>query len=244
MCNVSATQNYNIEIAGSAADGGSALTPFTITSYLATNAAGYILQASWHNTGANPIVSFTASWVVPSNPPQIGGELDIWIGLINSNANPYPNNALVIQPVMFWYNGAWGIYSVFSNATTVLSASSAFTVQPGATVTAQIKCTAVSGGSYTYTCQFVGYSGTLLTVGNQPMYQYAYVVLENPGGAPAITSCGMYPPGSTAVSSIAISTGTPGTVGTSASPTWTAVANYTDCGLAMGVTSSKVTFVY
>ena len=195
---------------------------------------GWIENAQWRNGGADPIVYFTTTWVVPSPPGSDDGQT---VYLFNGMQ---PDNAAhILQPVLQWGpspaggGNNWSITNWYADGQGgPFSAKTPISVDPGTVLQGVITCTGQSEVGYNYTCQFIGYPDVDLSVTDVPELTWAYETLEcyGPNGT-NLTQCSDYP--STALTTmydIEIKTGTPGSSGSDATISWQAVATFNDCG--------------
>jgi hypothetical protein len=201
----------------------------------ATPDDSHVLTAEWRNSATNPIVSYSATITVPPIPTSVDNQfVDIWIGLQPDDAS------YVVQPVLQYSGsaGTWRIASFYAVGPTIAQQSAFVSVTPGTVINLVITCTGVSGSAYNYQIQFTGYGSTVLNVTGVQRANWAIAELE----VAFMQVCANYP-AQAVLQSIAINTGTPGTAGTSATPTWSPIAHYTDCGLGITINSpTQITF--
>jgi hypothetical protein len=203
----------------------------------------WIENSQWRNGGANPIISFTTSWIVPPAPTSDDSQtVFLFNGLQPDDA------AHILQPVLQWgSSGAgggkyWSIANWYADGQggTAVN-SSVIQVAPGTVLTGVITCTQQTATGFDYTCKFVGYPSIDVSVTDAPQLTWAFETLECYGSdfTKPLTQCSDYPPTPlTAMYGIEIKTGTPGTAGTDATIEWSAVTNFTDCGQSCEIVSN------
>ena len=198
---------------------------------------GWIENSQWHNTGKNPIVYFSTTWVVPPAPATSNGQV---IFLFNGMQ---PDSAAhILQPVLQWGPSAagggnyWAITNWYADGQGgAATFKPLIRVNPGDVLQGVMTCTGQSGSGYSYKSSFVGHPTADVTVTNVDQLTWAYETLE----AYSLTTCTDYPnTQSTSMSAIEIKTGPPGTSGTDAAISWFASNAFTDCGQSCTIVSN------
>jgi hypothetical protein len=190
----------------------------------------WVVDALWLNTG-EPIAYFTTTWEVPPPPSSQDGQLlFLFNGLLDAGFE------WILQPVLQWGSSdiGGGNYWAIANwyvpepSLGVLPVTSALIeVQPGEVLQGVMTLTGQSGGQYSYSSSFVGYSSIDLAVNDVAELITASETLEVYG----MTQCSDYPNTAfTAFYDIEIKTGQSASSATDATPSWQPVVNFTDCG--------------
>ena len=203
----------------------------------------WIENSQWQNTGADPVISVTTSWIVPPAPSSDDSQT---VFLFNGMQ---PDDAAhILQPVLQWGgSGAgggkyWSIANWYADGQGGQSVHSTVKqVQPGTVLTGLMTCTQQTATGFDYTCKFAGYPGLDISVTDVPQLTWAFETLECYGSdyTKPLTQCSDYPATPvTAMYDIEIKTGTPGQAGTDAAISWQAATNYTDCGQSCQVVSN------
>jgi len=209
---------------------------------------GWIENAQWNNTGTQPIVSFTTTWVVP---PASASSDSQTVFLFNALQ---PNSAAhILQPVLQWGPSAagggnyWSITNWYADGVGGASVyQSLQKVNPGDVLQGVMTCTGKSSKGYSYTSSFAGYPSLDVTVTDVDQLTWAFETLEayRPYNTTTktfdpLSQCSDYPDTTlTAMYDIEIRTGTPGTSGTAATVNWFPVTSFTDCGQSCVVVSN------
>ena len=192
---------------------------------------GWITNSVWNNNTGKNISSFTTTWVVPPVPRTASGQLVYLFNGVQVNIvsnNPQRAGIHILQPVLQWGTGSpdnsgdyWVIASWFAgNLTQPAIFTNPINVNPGQTLTGLITLTGSSGNLFNYTCQFVGFPGSVLNVQIPAPFQ-CVETLE----AYAIVQATDYPNTlRTAMGAIGVQTG-----GSNANISWSAVNRVTDC---------------
>jgi hypothetical protein len=139
---------------------------------------GWLDYGGWYPpSGESNLQSFTSTYVVPNNPPMVGGQvLFYFIGMQDNDA---PNAVNIIQPVLTWGNG-WQQWYVKSWAccpsNITVSSPPVFGLGPGA----QVQGTVVRKSDSTWTIDsvFQGHHTTLNAQVGDYIYNWADVTLE------------------------------------------------------------------
>ena len=189
----------------------------------------WIINSQWYNSGTEPIIYFTTTWIVPPAPQSEDSQL-----LFLFNGMEPDSGAHIIQPVLQWGvscaggGNYWSITNWYYDGNCGTGVwKPLIQVNPGDVLQGVMTCTAQSGTEFNYTCSFVGYPAADLTVTDVDEMTWAYETLE----CYSLSQCSDYPNAPlNAMYDIEIKTGTPGTRGTDASINWTPVDNFTDCG--------------
>lgn len=230
-------------------DLGEAGTPGTTDSAPTTSAGratpgisdiGWIENAQWRNAGADPIIYFSTTWVVPPQPSANDNQT-----IFLFNAMQPDSAAHILQPVLQWgksYAGGgnyWSITNWYADGQGGASVvgPSLIQVEPGTVLQGIMNCTGqtqtASGVEYNYQSSFVGYPAADVVQTDAPELTWAFETLECYGANfnLPLTQCSDYPNTPfTAMYNIEIRTGNPGSNGTQASINWFAVNSFTDCG--------------
>jgi hypothetical protein len=201
---------------------------------------GYIEKSYWQNSGAQPIVSFSTTWVVPPVPASSDGQTIYLFNALTPNSGAH-----ILQPVLQWGTSPsgggnyWSIANYYADGQGGPAASQpAIRVNPGDVLQGVITCAGQSGTEFNYTSSFVGYPAADTTVTDVDELTWAYEALEcygpydsNTKSFSPLAQCSDYPNTTlTAMYDIEIKTGTPGSSGTDATIAWTPVTSFTDCG--------------
>ena len=136
--------------------------------------------AQWNTPAGNPIAGFKVSWVVPQ-PPAFNFQLIYLFPSLGDTSR-------ILQPVMQFGQGqngsitkSWGIASFYypdTNSPSIKS-NGLIPVDSGTVLTAQIlRLPGGSAGSFTYTCEFLGFDDTKITVPDIVELPQAAIVLE------------------------------------------------------------------
>jgi hypothetical protein len=138
----------------------------------------WVAYAAWKKTPGNPVLLFSADFVVPPLPTDDFQTIFIFIGLQNNNH--------IVQPVLqYGVSGAgggayWSALSFFAGGQSdPAKYSSVITVTPGQPLTAVISGTPSGAGTLDYQCYFVGLDGTQLTIPGVPEMTYCCGTLES-----------------------------------------------------------------
>jgi len=152
---------------------------------------GWLDYGGWYPPqGQNNLQSFTATYIVPNNPPTVCGQfLFYFIGMQDNDA---PTAVNIIQPVLTWGNGwqQWYIKSWAccpSNIT--VSSPPVFGLGPGATVLGSV--VRKSDSTWAIDSVFQGHHTTLNAQVGDYQYNWADVTLE----VYKVDSCGQFGPG-------------------------------------------------
>ncbi|KAJ7618128.1 hypothetical protein DFH06DRAFT_1139354 [Mycena polygramma] len=172
--------------------------PTPVKAAAAALKTGWVTFASWRNTGASPIASFTTNWKVPPVPKTQNGQT---IFLFNS-IEPNSGNA-ILQPVLQYGGSAAGGGAYWAAATWYLDPSNTFFTKPvkvaaGSNLDGIITLTGSSGSQFHYTSSFTNIAGTNLKVANASQLTWATETLE----AYAVKAITDYPAGSTVFTNI------------------------------------------
>ena len=196
--------------------------------------SGWITYAAWTNRTGNVISSFRTAWRVPPAPQTQSGQLIyLFNGLQDSPVTHILQQVLQwgISPAgggNFWAIASWWVDSSGNAFKTPLIA-----VNEGDILTGIMTLLSQAGGSFSYACEFAGFSGTRLNVQNANQLVMTVETLECYG----ITKCPDYPSTySTPMTAIAIQAGT-----AVLSPSWSASNSVTDCGQHTVVASDSGT---
>ena len=198
---------------------------------------GWIENSQWQNTGKNPIVYFSTTWVVPPPPSTSNNQV---VFLFNGMQ---PNSAAhIIQPVLQWGPSAagggnyWSITNWYADGQGGAATFQPLVrVNPGDVLQGVMTCTGQSGTEFSYKSSFVGHPTLDVTVSDVEELTWAYETLECYG----LTTCTDYPNTAfTSMYAIEIKTGTPGTSGTDATIDWFASNSFTDCGQSCVIVSN------
>jgi len=189
----------------------------------------WIENSQWRNGGAEPIVYFSTTWVVPPVPASSDGQT---VFLFNGMQ---PDSAAhILQPVLQWGSSAagggnyWSITNWYADGQGGPAVyQSVIQVNTGDVLQGVMTCTGQSGADFNYSSVFVGYPAVNISVTDVVELTWAYETLECYG----LNTCSDYPNTAlTAMYNIEIKTGTPGSSGTDAAIDWFGVTNFTDCG--------------
>ncbi|KAJ6517856.1 hypothetical protein DFH09DRAFT_1098648 [Mycena vulgaris] len=159
---------------------------------------GWVSYASWFNTEAAPISSFTTTWTVPPVPAAQHGQT---LFLFNS-IEPATGDA-ILQPVLQYGPSAAGGGDFWAVATWYLSGDATFFTPPvavnaGDPLNGSISLVGQTDSTYTYNSEFTNIDGTTLTIdGSEPLV-WATETLE----AYAVVEADDYPTGSTVFTGI------------------------------------------
>jgi hypothetical protein len=140
--------------------------------------ASYIASAHCYTASGLPILSFSTTWVVPSEPSTHSGLIFIWNGIVS------PDGTWVLQPVLQWGDNDvsgghyWQLVSFYASTESDFHHSSAVRVNPGDSVTGLVRQTAEQGGLFSYTSEFVGFPQTALSANNVGQLANCYEALE------------------------------------------------------------------
>jgi hypothetical protein len=198
---------------------------------------GWIENSQWRNGGAEPIVYFSTTWVVPPAPASSDGQLIYFF-----NGMQPDSGAHILQPVLQWGSGfaGGGSYWTITNWYADGQGGPAVfqplvQVNTGEVLQGVMTCTGKSGSGFNYKSSFVGFPQTDVTVTDVDELTWAYETME----CYSLSNCSDYPNAPcTAMYDIQIKTGTPGTSGTDASISWATVTNFTDCNQKVVVASN------
>ena len=188
----------------------------------------WIENSQWRNGGADPIVYFSTTWVVPPAPVSSDGQL-----LYFFNGMQPDSAAHILQPVLQWGSGGAGGGNYWSLTNWYADGQGGpavfqplIQVNTGDVLQGVMTCTGKSGSGFNYKSSFVGFPAADVTVTDVDELTWAYETME----CYYLQQCSDYPNAPcTAMYDIEIKTGTPGTGGTDAAIDWTAVTNFTDC---------------
>ena len=201
---------------------------------------GWIENSQWHNTGSDPIIYFSTTWVVPPAPSSSDNQT-----IFLFNGMQPDSGAHILQPVLQWgksYAGGgsyWSITNWYADGQGGASVigQALIQVNPGDVLQGVMTCTGktttASGTEYNYKSSFVGHPTADVTQTDSPELTWAYETLECYGANfnLPLTQCSDYPNTQlTAMYDIEIKTGTPGSSGTDATIEWFKSVNFTDCG--------------
>ena len=125
---------------------------------------GWVTYASWLNQGGAPISYFDTTWSVPPPPSTYNGQT-----IFQFNSIEPRNGNAILQPVLQYGPSAagggeyWGIACWFlrGNKTFVTSLQP---VSQNESLTGIIKLLSHKGKKFSYSCQFFGFSGSMLRV--------------------------------------------------------------------------------
>lgn len=185
---------------------------------------GWITYASWTNSTGTPVSSFQTTFKVPPVPKTSSGQtIFLFPGI-----DPSDPSKAILQPVLQWGSSHAGGGPYWTVASWyVLGSGQAFytplvNVNVGDTLVGTMKLTGHTGGKFSYTSEFEGIPGTLLTIQNVDELVWCNETLEAYG----VTACSDYPDTDfTAMSNANILTG-----GVSPAMSWTPNDLVTDCG--------------
>ena len=193
--------------------------------------SNWIAYAFWNNNPANPISSFTTTWIVPRAHATHSDQL---VYLFNGIQSP----GWIYQPVLQWGpspdggGNYWAVASWYVGPPGSTTMKSHLTrVNPGDVLVGVMTLTGQSGSSFNYTCQFQGITNSLLRIQNVPQLIQPVITLEAYG----IKKCSDYPASDNAVFwGINIQGG-------SVTPTlnWALVNRVTNCGQHAVVVSNS-----
>jgi hypothetical protein len=204
---------------------------------------GWIENSQWHNSGAEPIVYFSTTWVVPPVPSSDDDQI-----LFLFNGLQPDDGSHILQPVLQWgaANGTgkiWSITNWYANG----EGGSAITktpiqVNPGDVLQGLMTLTAYSGSDYSYHCSFVGHSSVDIDANDVDELTWAFETLEAYGSGDEtkpVPNCADYPATPlTAFYDIEIKTGSSAATGTDATLDWSPVTRFTDCGQQVAIVSN------
>lgn len=118
------------------------------------------------------LTSFTASWQVPAHPTVDNGQTMFIFPCVQ-------NNRYILQPILRWNNSQWNILSMYaSNQAVPPKVSQSFGVGPGTMLTAYIQVSDRRGDIASYSCGFVGYDATHLSIGPTQSMNELCITLE------------------------------------------------------------------
>jgi hypothetical protein len=195
--------------------------------------SGWIVYTYWNNGMGRPITSFLTTWEVPPVPATSSGQT---IFLFNGIQN-YGENYGILQPVLQWGESAagggpyWTISSWYVTFNGQAFHTTLIPVNPGDVLVGAMTLTGQTGTSFSYNCEFLGISGTLLPIENIAELLWCNETLE----AYSISQCSDYPDtDGTALRAIKLLTAS------GAAPlNWTPVNAVTDCGQHAVVVSNS-----
>ena len=135
--------------------------------------AGWVVLASWTNSGGAAVESFSCSWQVPAPPRTDSGQTLLLYSAVGSADN-------IVQPVLQWSGRrrSWSISSWYVEPTGMAVHTAPVAVQPGEQLTGLITAERAVAGKATYTCEFVSKSGTRLVVPELPELNWFLTALE------------------------------------------------------------------
>lgn len=204
---------------------------------------GWIEYTQWQNTGTQPIVYFSTTWVVPPVPSSDDDQI-----IFLFNGLQPDDGSHILQPVLQWgaANGTgkiWSITNWYANGEggaaitkTPIQVNSGDTLQGVMTLTGQ------SGTEFSYHCSFVGHTSVDIDANDIDELTWAYETLEAYGSqdeTKPVPQCSDYPNTPlTAFTGIEIKTGSDLAHGTDATLNWQTVTNFTDCGQQVVVVSN------
>jgi hypothetical protein len=194
--------------------------------------SGWITFAAYTESATNVITFMTTTWTVPPAPRRGDGQLVyIFNGLQDSPVTH------ILQPVLQWGaspaggGNRWSVASWFVDSSGNAFKSPLVDVNEGDVLTGVIRLTGQSGGTFNYTCEFVGLAGASIPVNGANQLVMPVETLE----CYNITECRDYPSTLfTAMRSISVSTSS-GALNTN----FSAVNSVTDCGQHTIVTSNN-----
>jgi hypothetical protein len=202
--------------------------------------AGYITDARW-TASSSPITLMQATFVVPPPPSTSSTQLlYLFPGLQNSTPGGF-----IVQPILQWGNNRvfggpyWLIANWKADGSGGAVTSSQITVTPGTVLTARVTFT---GGTYNYTCSFVGYPSIDLNVSVPSLLDQTIVAFEayDSTTAAVLTDCAQYPNTDfTEFSSIAVQVS-----GAAVTPAWTPRVYQSGCGQASVINSPSDISLY
>lgn len=128
--------------------------------------------AQFKLNGASSVTSLSNSWIVPEDPTRKSNQiLYYWNGVEDGGSS---GGSGVLQPVLQWTSGGWGIKSWYVGAGGTVT-SNLVAVRPGDKILGSM----VHDGSWTVTGQAEGGSPATLKYSRQTLtFTYAYEVLE------------------------------------------------------------------
>jgi hypothetical protein len=211
---------------------------------------GWIENSGWANTGDDPIVYFTTSWVVPPAPASNDGQVVfLFNGLEQGGAGATPLGPYILQPVLQWgvsYAGGGNYWSITNwyvdgQGGLALYTPPLIQVNPGDVLQGVVTLTGKSGDEYSYLSSFIGYPKVNLTVNEIDELTWACETLECYGSDDTTLSrCTDYPNTIlTAMGEIEIKIGQSAATGKDATLDWSAATNYTDCGQKCVIVSNN-----
>lgn len=157
-----------------------------VTPLSVTHGGAWKAWAQFKLDGSSSVTSLSNSWIVPENPTSEGGQiLYYWNGVEDGSTS---GGTGVLQPVLQWTSGGWGIKSWYVGA--------------GGTVTSDLVSTPTGSkvlgsmvhqdGTWTVTGTAEDGTSAVLRYTRQTLtFTYAYEVLE---AYTVGSSCSMYPP--------------------------------------------------
>lgn len=204
---------------------------------------GWIENTQWQNTGTQPIVYFSTTWVVPPVPSSDDDQI-----IFLFNGLQPDDGSHILQPVLQWgaANGTgkiWSITNWYANS----EGGAAITKTPiqvnaGDVLQGVMTLTGQSGSEFSYHCSFVGHTSVDIDANNIDELTWAYETLEAYGSqdeTKPVPQCSDYPNTPlTAFTDIEIKTGSDLAHGTDATIDWQTETTFTDCGQQVVVVSN------
>ena len=206
---------------------------------------GWIVNAGWSNTSAQPIAYFSTTWVVPPVPSNTTDNEIVYLfnGLEQGGSGASPNGPFILQPVLQWGvdtsegNGGayWTISNQYVGSTTASAVSSLVQVNPGDVLQGVMTLTGSSASGYSYTSKFIGYPAADLTVTDIQQLTWACETLE----CYNISQCADYPnTPMTPFYDIELKIGDSVATATEATLNWSTEVLSNDCGQGIEVVSN------
>jgi len=162
-----------------------------VASRVNTGYDGWLDNAGWYPPqGENNLATFSATYIVPGNPPSVGKQvLFYFIGMQDNDA---PNAINILQPVLTWGNGhqEWYVQSwACCPKNITVNSPPVFGLQPGSQVGGTIF--RVSDSTWRVDSLFNGQHSTLNAQVGDYIYNWADVTLE----VYSVNACGDFAPG-------------------------------------------------
>ena len=155
-------------------------------------AGGWITYAGWDVENGNLLMRFEATWVVPPEPQDRNNQTIFLFNGVQNNGVIYK----ILQPVLQWgvahgnVGGPyWSIASWYVSSNDTSEHTPLIRVNPGDHLKGIITFTGMKGTQFTYTCEFEGYSDSLLSIQDDRELIWCCLALE----AYDANSCNEYP---------------------------------------------------
>jgi len=197
------------------------------------HADGWVTYSSWSKTTTAPISSFRSTWQVPEVPSSHSGQI-----LYYFNGLEPDGKDAILQPVLQWGSTPagggdyWGVASWYVTSDGQAMHTDVVPINSGVSLVGVMNLIS-SDRSFSYTSEFLGVAGTLLSVENVAELTWASETLETY----QTSSCSDYSSSATAFTSIAIEAG-PSSI---PSIDWEVTNSVTDCGQHTSIVNKSST---